>query len=230
MSNFSFWDRMMPATKHLLLITVLCYVGQLVCGFAGVRLENALGLHYVGAEHFNLLQTVTYMFMHGNFSHLFFNMFALWMFGTAAEQGLGTKKFIIYYFVCGIGAALIQELVWMASLHGTIEQLDIAIAAGDVNAMAFKSQILDRLITIGASGAVFGLLLAYGWLFPEASVMFIFLPIPIPSRIFVAIYAVVELFAGVANFSFDNVAHYAHLGGMIFGALLLFFWKKRREI
>ena len=227
MSRYSFWDRMMPATKHLLLITVICYVAQLLFRHLGVNIENFLGLHYWQASGFNVMQTVTYMFMHANFSHMFFNMFALWMFGTAAEQALGTRRFLIYYFVCGIGAAVIQELTWTATLWPAIQHLKGAVETGDIATIANINSLLNNFLTIGASGAVFGLLLAYGWLYPEASVMFIFFPIPIPSRIFVAIYAVIELLMGVASFQYDNVAHYAHLGGMIFGAIMLFYWKKK---
>ena len=229
MSRFVFWDRMEPATKHLLLITTLCFLAQALCGYAGVNLENLLGLHYWQASRFNLMQSVTYMFMHGNFSHLFFNMFALWMFGTAVEYRLGLRKFLLFYLVCGLGAALLQELTWTFTVGRMMTQLSAA-GATDLELLALRQGMLNNMITIGASGAVFGLLLAYGWLYPEAKVMFIFLPIPIPSRVFVAIYAVVELVAGVANFQFDNVAHYAHLGGMIFGAALLYYWKKRGQI
>ena len=229
MSRFVFWDRMEPATKHLLLITTLCFAVQVLCEHSGVRLDDVLGLHYWQASKFNVMQTVSYMFMHGNFSHLFFNMFALWMFGTTVEQRLGTRKFVIFYLVCGIGAAIIQELTWSINVNKLLGSL----AAADANVLeiqALKHSVLNQMVTIGASGAVFGLLLAYGWLFPEARVMFIFFPVPIPSRVFVAIYAVVELLAGVANFQFDNVAHYAHLGGMICGALILYYWKIRKEL
>lgn len=150
---------------------------------------------------FHLWQPVTYMFMHANFGHLFCNMFAVLMFGPALEREWGERRYLVYYFVCGIGAAIVQELVWMTFLPGQLAA------------------------TIGASGAVFGILLAFGWLFPDTPLYLLFIPVPIRARIFVIVYAVIELFAGLASFSGDNVAHFAHLGGMLFGLLLILWWQ-----
>ena len=166
----------------------------------GIELVGILGLFNYSSPYFHWWQPLTYMFMHSGFSHLFFNMFAVLMFGPVLEREWGEKKFIFYYLVCGLGAALVQQLVW--SMLST-----------------------DLAVTIGASGAVFGILLAFGWLFPDVPMFIIFVPIPIRARIFVIIYAVIELFAGIANFSGDNVAHFAHLGGMLFGLVLLLWWK-----
>ena len=145
--------------------------------------------------------------MHANFSHLFFNMFAVFMFAPPLEQRWGSKRFLTYYLVSGIGAACVQTLVWWL-MFGDAAQMHV---------------------TIGASGAVFGILFAFGWLFPDVK-MFVFpIPIPIRARVFVIIYALIELFAGLANVSGDNVAHFAHLGGMLFGWLLLLWWRRKDD-
>ena len=189
--------------------------------------------------------------MHANFGHLFFNMFAVFMFGVVIERVWGSKRFLLYYLVTGIGAAIVQQIVWAieyqslisALMSGNVEQLIgqentlrrffsyhsiELLSALDMNQMGNK--IANSLVTIGASGAVFGILLAFGWLFPEAKLMMIFIPIPIKARIFVALYAIAELFLGVAKLSNDNVAHFAHLGGMIFGAILILYWKKKGKL
>jgi len=148
------------------------------------------------------------MFLHANLSHIFFNMFAVWMFAPVIEQQWGERRFLIYYLVCGLGAALIQEVVWAS--------------------MAIPPSYLPYLNTIGASGAVFGILFAFGWLFPDVPMFILFIPIPIRARIFVIVYALIELFAGlgsVAGLTADHVAHFAHLGGMFFGWLLILFWR-----
>lgn len=154
----------------------------------------------MGPFSFHVWQPFTYMFLHANFMHLFCNMFAVLMFAPAIEERWGGQKFLFYYLVCGVGAALIQELVWMMAGHGGW--------------------------TIGASGAVFGVLLAFGWLFPEIKMFLLFIPIPIPSRFFVGLYAIFELLAGISDKASDNVAHFAHLGGMLFGALLIWYWRR----
>ena len=166
----------------------------------------------VTAPSFHIWQFVTYMFMHFDFSHLFFNMFAVLMFAPVLEREWGATKFLVFYLICGLGAALVQEGVW-------------ALMFGDQ--LSLYPEYADRLVTIGASGAVFGILLAFGWLFPDVSMYLFFIPIPIRARVMVIGYAVVELFAGLGGmvFSGDNVAHFAHLGGMLFGWLVLLYWK-----
>ncbi len=195
-------------TKNILLANVIVWLLDSLLERYGVHLVEWFGLMNWsfssfgnGYGSFHLWQLFTYMFMHANFSHLFCNMFAVLMFGPALEREWGERKFIVYYLVCGIGAALVQELVWMAFMPGQLS------------------------VTIGASGAVFGILLAFGWLFPDVPLYLFFIPVPIRARIFVIAYAVIELFAGLANFSGDNVAHFAHLGGMLFGWLLILCWQ-----
>ena len=206
--NNSWWEQMPPVTKNLLVINFVVWVFDALASRMGVDLVGWLGLinwsaaSFHGKYSFHIWQLVTYMFMHADFWHIFCNMFAVMMFGPSIEQQWGSKKFLTYYMVTGIGAGLVQELVWVFTAGG---------------AMA---------VTIGASGAVFGILFAFGWLFPEVKMFLLFIPIPIPSRWFVAGYALFELFAGIHQTAGDNVAHFAHLGGMLFGWLLLLYWMK----
>ncbi len=161
-----------------------------------------------------IFQSLTYMFMHANFSHLFFNMFALWMFGRIVEYDLGSKRFLTYYLVCGVGAGLIQLAVNYVEVSSLLAQGYMSV---------------PRFTTVGASGAVFGLLLAYGMLHPNNVIMLMFPPIALKAKWFVVIYGVLELMGGVAS-SGSNVAHFAHLGGMLFGFVLLRYWKKNNKI
>ena len=242
-----FFNNDVPVVKNIIVINVLFWLASLKFPF----LDNYLGMHYWASSEFNIFQLVSYLFMHADFNHLFFNMFAVFMFGVVIERVWGSKRFLLYYLVTGIGAAIVQQIVWAieyqslisALMSGNVEQLIgqentlrrffsyhsvELLSALDMNQMGNK--IANSLVTIGASGAVFGILLAFGWLFPEARLMMIFIPIPIKARIFVALYAIAELFLGVAKLSNDNVAHFAHLGGMIFGAILILYWKKKGKL
>ncbi len=203
MERKSFWNNMPFVTKNLLVITFICWLADVVFSRMGIDLSSVFGLHYFSSPQFRIWQPLTYMFMHGDFSHIFFNMFAVMMFGVTLEQHWGSRRYLIYYLTTGIGAGFIQELVW-GLMYGPL-----AI----------------HHVTIGASGAVFGVLLAFGWLFPETR-MFIFpLPVPIRARTLVIVYALIELWSGISVS--DNVAHFAHLGGMLFGVLLILYWKKQ---
>jgi membrane associated rhomboid family serine protease len=212
--------RNLPTVTRYLLIANFCvfFLAAILQRY-GIDLNTVCGLHYISAQSFHWWQPFTYMFLHANFSHIFFNMFAVWMFAPMIEQEWGSKRFSLYYLVCGLGAALIQELVWMMMLNNMAGSYDAA-------SLAYYSTMLN---TIGASGAVFGILFAFGWLYPDVPMYILFIPIPIRARIFVIIYALIELFAGlgsVAGLTADNVAHFAHLGGMLFGWLLILYWKK----
>lgn len=203
-------------TKNLLLINIVVYFMDFALRRHGIHLTDWLGLHYCLAGKFHVWQLVTYMFMHANFSHIFCNMFAVLMFAPVLEREWGEKKFLLYYLVCGMGAALTQQAVWAIQVQpalGGVEPETIAL-------------LTNNMVTIGASGAVFGILLAFGWLFPSVEMFLLFLPIPIRARTFVILYAVFELFAGLAPISGDNVAHFAHLGGMLFGLILLLWWRR----
>ncbi len=263
MNNYrsSFLNSIPPVVKNLIAINLILWLATLVApGFfskwaLNVDLTDILGMHYWASNKFNPAQLVTYMFMHGGFSHIFFNMFALYMFGSALEQRWGPKRFLFYYLVTGVGAGIIQQLFWTVEFHSIYTAMNEAIAANSSEALIpfqnllsryfsltnfeyftapaiidMKQMFLDLPVTVGASGSVFGLLLAFGWLFPEVRLMLLFFPVPIKARIFVLIYGVAELFLGVARFSGDSVAHFAHLGGMLFGAILILFWKKKNQL
>ncbi|VBB48266.1 conserved membrane hypothetical protein [uncultured Paludibacter sp.] len=202
MNNRAYFGGGLPqAVKNILIINVLLFA-------ATYFLKNInwdfLGMYYWQTSEFKLYQVITYMFMHANLAHIFFNMFAVFMFGAVLEHFWGAKKFLFYYFFTGIGAALAQQVVWYLS--------------GNYGG-----------ITIGASGAVFGLLLAYGWMFPNEKI-YVYFALPVKAKYFVIIYGLMELSLGVANFSGDNVAHFAHLGGMLFGLILMFYWRKKGRL
>ncbi len=212
--------------KNLLVINVLFFLATIACDVVlRIDLTDYLGLHYIGASDFQPFQLVTYMFMHGNFAHLFFNMFALWMFGNTLENIWGPNRFLMFYFVCGIGAGLTQELVQYIQYVTTLQGYENErIAANQIIPM---SEYLNLLTTVGASGAVYGILLAFGMMFPN-STLYIYFAIPIKAKWFVLIYGVIELFSGFT--SVDNVAHFAHLGGMLFGLILILYWKKKGNL
>ncbi|MBP5197243.1 MAG: rhomboid family intramembrane serine protease [Bacteroidaceae bacterium] len=199
--------RLTPVVKNLLIINTLCFAAMVVGRMYYINLNGFLGLHFLLAPSFHFWQPFTYMFMHGSLEHLFFNMFALWMFGNILEQLLGQRQFIIYYFVCGLGAAFTQE----------VAQFIQSMLTG----------IIYDVSVVGASGAVYGILLAFGYLLPNERIFIFPLPVPIRAKFFVVGYAVIELTSALAQTG-DGVAHCAHLGGMLFGFLLLRHWRKMR--
>ncbi len=227
-SKNNFLGNIPPITKNLLLFNILGWLAQITF-IHKFNINYNLGLHYWGAESFYPFQFITYMFLHANITHLFFNMFGLYMFGRILEQYLGPKKFLTYYFITGIGAAIIQQATWSIDLIPLAKQINIELSNGaPIELLAQKNNFFNQFVTIGASGSVFGLLLAFGMLFPEQPLYLMFIPIPIKAKYFVIGYAVIELTSGVANFSFDNIAHFAHLGGMLFGFFLILYWKKQQ--
>jgi len=268
-----------PLVKNLLIINGLMFVAQIVSEKSfGVRLEDLLGLHYPMAMDFRPWQFITYMFLHGNFGHLFFNMFALWMFGYALENIWGPRRFLLYYVITGIGAALVHYFVFYFQINPTITQIDAIIAnpsstlifdfiskntlqidqySGDIymqsqklrealetlaynpdNRQAlliaknffvdYREYFLNLPNVIGASGAVFGILLAFGMLFPN-TLIYIYFLFPLKAKYFVIIYGLIELFYGFSGAQ-SNVAHFAHLGGMVFGFFLILYWKKKGRL
>jgi len=209
-------------TKNLLIINVLCFFGGVVAMKYGIDLNDLLGLHFFMASDFNPAQLITYMFMHGGFQHIFFNMFALWMFGRTLEQVWGPKRFLSYYMVCGIGAGLVQELVQYIQYVTELSQYDSVNTGIAVIPMA---EYLNLMTTVGASGAIYGILLAFGMLFPNSQ-MFVFpIPFPVKAKYFVMGYAALEIFLGLGA-STDG---FAHLGGMIFGFILIMYWRKKNN-
>lgn len=205
---------MPPVVKNLLILNVLFFLADVCLQPRGIDLTRWLGLHYITAQDFYPWQFITYMFMHGNFSHLFFNMFALWMFGYALENYWGSKRFLVYYLITGVGAALIQTGVLALEIRSMTAELPPFAAQHYIN----------QIVTVGASGAVYGILLAFGMCFPNVPI-FLYFFLPIKAKWFVIIYGVIELFAGIGGTA-DGVAHFAHLGGMIFGLLLILYWRK----
>ena len=216
-------DNMPVVTKNLLIINVLMFVAEPVLGMYGVDMSQMFGLHFYLASDFRLWQPFTYMFMHGNLGHIFWNMFAIWMFGRILEQVWGPKRYLFYYMVCGVGAAFCQELVQFIEYVTELAPYDgVNFGGGYVLPMG---DYLNMMNTVGASGAVYGILLAFGMLFPNSQ-MFVFpIPFPIKAKYFVIGYAVIELLLGMSRAG-DGIAHFAHLGGMLFGLLLILYWKK----
>ena len=213
--------RVLPTiVKHLLIINVLMFLAYITLIRFHIDLNDILGLHFFKASDFRIYQLVTYMFMHGNFGHLFFNMFALWMFGNTLENIWGSKRFLLFYMVCGIGAGLCQELVQYIQYATSLAQYETVNMGGRIISM---DSYLNMMTTVGASGAIYGLLLAFGMMFPDSRIYLYFL-FPIKAKWFVIGYAVLELVLGFQGV--DNVAHFAHLGGMLFGLLLILYWRK----
>ncbi len=213
--------RVLPTVvKHLLIINVLMFLATFTLERFNIDLTDILGLHFFKATDFRVYQLITYMFMHANFGHLFFNMFALWMFGNTLENIWGSQRFLLFYMVCGIGAGLCQELVQYIQYSTVLADYATVNTGGQIIPM---SSYLNMMNTVGASGAIYGLLLAFGMMFPNSMIYLYFL-FPIKAKWFVIGYAVIELVSGLSGGS--NVAHFAHLGGMLFGLILILYWKK----
>ena len=236
-------NRIPVVTKNLLAINVVMFLALIVADKNGIDLNNILGLHFYMSEEFHPYQLVTYMFMHGGFSHLFFNMFALFMFGRTLEYVWGPKRFLIFYVVAGLGAAFVQELVGAVRFYNLVEGVDaeklaIVFEEGAAALREGKNFIIPKLAelnlvlnsqTVGASGAVYAILLGFGMLFPNER-MFVFpVPFPIKAKYFVIGYALIELYMGTMGTP-DGVAHFAHLGGMLFGFFLIKLWRNKGEI
>jgi membrane associated rhomboid family serine protease len=191
-------------------------------------LNSLLGLHLFLADDFKPFQIVTYMFMHGGFMHLFFNMFALYMFGRVLEMVWGPKRFLIFYMFTGVGAGIIQEIVQYLYYSTQLSMYSgVDFGAGLIVPMA---QYLNMWVTVGASGAVYGILLAFAMNFPNERLFVMPFPFPIKAKYFVLIFGAIELFTGLGNSAGDNVAHFAHLGGMLFGLILILYWRKKGYI
>jgi rhomboid-like protein len=188
------------------------------------------GVFYFDSPRFKIWQVITYMFMHGGFAHIFFNMFALFTFGSTIEYLFGSKRFLNYYLLTGLGALVLQMCVQAVEVYNITGSLTLH----GVNNSPIGQQAMQTLSDIyngpmlGASGAIFGLLIAFGMLFPNVELMILFLPVPIKAKYIIPIYIVLELFLGVAQFSGDSIAHFAHLGGALFGFILIKTWGIRR--
>jgi peptidase, S54 family len=210
-------------TKNLLILNVLAFVAYIIFSGMGIDLNNLLGLHFFLSNDFHLWQLVTYMFMHGGYMHILMNMFMLWMFGMVMENVWGSKKFLLYYMVTGIGAGLCQELAQYATYMA--EGLNhYQYVATEMGRMPMENY-LSLWTTVGASGAVYGVLLAFGLTFPNERMFIIPIPIPLKAKWIIFGSIAIELFSAMGT-SNDGVAHLAHLGGMLFGYLLIRYWRK----
>ncbi len=263
-----------PVVKNIIIINILVVAAQLVLGSRGIDLADYFGLHYWRSEYFKPWQLITHMFLHGSSDmaylqttllHIFSNMFALWMFGSILENMWGAKRFLVFYFVCGLGAAFLHLFVLGYQFHNLatafVEYQSNPVyerflkfiddqSVGHIPAFQSLSNFWGsnpycpncgsesvslinqyyytaiNQATVGASGAVFGVLFAFGYLFPN-TLIYLYFFLPVRAKYFVAFYALFELYAGIRNSAGDNVAHFAHLGGMLFAFLLLRYWNRR---
>ncbi|SOS48513.1 Rhomboid family intramembrane serine protease [Tenacibaculum dicentrarchi] len=231
------------AIKHLIIINVIMYFAPQLLN---LDVTNIFALHYPENEHFGAWQYVTHIFMHGSPMHLIFNMYALWAFGTPLEQMWGKNKFIFFYFSAGIGAGLIYTLVNYYQFSGIYEQLiNLGISPIEIKTLLNTGQYNDTLITlsnekmsefyslyhtpaVGASGAVYGILVAFGLMFPNSKLALIFFPVPIAAKYFIPLMIAGDLFFGVTKYSIGNIAHFAHVGGAIIGFIIAWYWKKNQ--
>ncbi|MFV0396620.1 MAG: rhomboid family intramembrane serine protease [Bacteroidales bacterium] len=229
-----FFSSLPVVTKNLLLINVIFWIASITLPSITLRffgrpfdLIDWLGMHFILSDKFNAAQMVSYMFLHDtrSFTHLFFNMFSVFMFGRVLESVWGPKRFLTFYLFTGIGAGVIQQLTWVYDMWPIITA-NVPIV-DSMHAIIPKSLIFDQAITIGASGAVFGILLGFGMMFPNAPLYLMFIPIPIKAKYLMIGYGLIELFMGVASFRGDNVAHFAHLGGMLFAYIMIRMWKNK---
>ena len=228
-----------PIVLNLLIINGLVFLATYVLGSTqNIELNRILGLHYFDSSLFKPYQIITSMFCHGDFSHLFFNMFALWMFGTVIEHRMGSMNFLKFYLICGLGATALHMGVQAFQVHNIVGSLsnDFVISADGISLPSNLSEENRNTLAqvylggaVGASGALYGVLIAFGMFFPEDKLMLIFLPVPIKAKFFIPIMIAVDFYLGLANYSWDPIAHYAHLGGALFGFLLIKFWYNKRR-
>ncbi|GGC60827.1 rhomboid family intramembrane serine protease [Pedobacter quisquiliarum] len=230
-----------PVVKNLLIINILFFVATWVMQSKGIDLAFYLGAFYFDSPLFKIWQPISYMFMHGGFTHILFNMFALYMFGSVLENRWGPKKFLNFYLITGLGALALQLLVQSIEVynitgsivnHGAVT-IDLAEGMAGTNLTGLTREQSQTLLGIyigpmvGASGAIFGLLVAFGMLYPNVEMYIMFIPVAIKAKYIMPVYIVIELFLGVAKFQGDSVAHYAHLGGALLGFILVKLWKDK---
>lgn len=236
MRNFSF-SAMPPITKHLIIVNVIIWLAAFISPDIRGVFERYGALYYFTSSQFNPVQLLTYMFLHFDFWHLFFNMFALFMFGMTLERVLGQSRFLFYYVACGLGAALIQEGVFAIMVNNYASVLpDAMVVAAEQGRYylgepaSLKLAALINTPVIGASGAVYGILLAFAMIFPNLPLYIMFIPVPVKAKWVVIGYAVIELLQAVSNNPGDNVAHVAHLGGMLVGLVMILYWKRKGSV
>lgn len=231
MAQFQFRQRSVlpPVIKNLIIINVLVWLVQIT--FADNRffdMGNLFALHDLRSVYFRPHQFITHMFMHGGFMHLLFNMYALWMFGSILENRWGAKRFLIFYMLSGLGAAVLHLVVLYYEMSPVMEEF-LRLPADIQQQYLYSPQFKINTETVGASGAVFGCLAGFGYLFPNTELIILPIPIPIKAKWLVIGYACLELYLGLNNSAGDNVAHFAHLGGAIVGFLLVYYWNKTKR-
>ena len=210
-----FLSRIPTVTKNLILVNVLVFVATII---NENYMIGTFGLFYPTSPYFRWWQVITHMFMHGGFWHILFNMYTLFIFGVVVERIIGSKKFLLFYFICGLGAAALQM--------GT-QYIEMQAFLGSDSKLALESIVaLKSTPTVGASGAIYGVLIGYAMLFPQSKLTLIFPPVTLSAKWMVIIFAVIELFTGVVGFA-DGVAHFAHLGGMLIGWIMIKWWRAR---
>ena len=227
--------RSIPETiKQLIIINVIFYFGSQIIGNLGY---DILALHYYENEKFLISQFITHMFMHGSPSHILFNMFGLWMFGSPLEQMWGRQKFLFFYISCGLGAALLQMLVYYShiqNLYQVIELNNLSLSDPQLILNFMSERDYSNAITafnsvmVGASGAIYGVLVAFAFSFPNSKLMLLFLPFPIKAKFFVPLLILIDLFFGISSFSVGPIAHFAHIGGAIIGLIMVLYWRKNQ--
>jgi membrane associated rhomboid family serine protease len=217
-----------PVIKNLVILNALVFLAQQVFGDRfPYAAENLFALHDVRSAFFNPHQLITHMFMHGSWTHLLFNMLALWMFGSILENLWGSKRFLIFYVSCGLGAAFLHLGVLYMEMTPVVEEFN-RLPSPMQQEILYSNEYKLNQATVGASGAVFGCLAAFGYLFPN-SLIYLYFFIPMKAKWFVILYAGIELWLGVRNSAGDNVAHWAHLGGALVGFLLVLYWNRRNR-
>jgi rhomboid-like protein len=215
-----------PVVKNLLIINVIFFIATVMFN---QKMVAWFAVFYWDSPFFKIWQPITYMFMHGGFAHIFFNMFALFTFGSSLEYIMGSKRFLNFYMITGLGALALQYAVQAIELYSATGS--IMPVSTSLNVSSDQMDLIREIYSspmLGASGAIFGLLIAFGMLFPNTEMFIIFFPVPIKAKYLIPIYIVLELFLGVAQFSGDSVAHFAHLGGALFGFILVKLWGLRR--
>lgn len=214
---------MPPISKNLLIINAGVFVLNIIMGLNGFDLTGLLGLHYIDSPYFKPFQIFTYQFVHGGFLHLFFNMFGLYLFGSRLEYVWGEKKYLFFYLFCVAGAAIFMFVVDAFKVYqatGFLSPLHkLETLPGEIVEIYSK-------VTIGASGAIMGLMAAFAMLFPNTELYIMFIPFPVKAKYLAIGYGIIELYLGIANRSHDNVAHFAHVGGLLFGIILVYYWNK----
>ncbi|WP_075341973.1 rhomboid family intramembrane serine protease [Tenacibaculum agarivorans] len=236
-------QRLTEAIKHLIIINVIMFI---VPQFLNLDLTNILALHFPKNEHFGIWQYVTHIFMHGGFYHILFNMYGLWAFGTPLEQMWGKNKFLFFYFSAGIGAGLIYTLVNYYQFNGTYQQLiSMGLSAQDIQNILTTGSYNENIISlsnkqmsefyslyhtpaVGASGAVYGVLVAFALAYPNAKLALIFFPVPVAAKYFIPLILAGDLFFGLTKYSVGNIAHFAHVGGALIGFIIAWYWKKNQ--